>query len=220
MRIASTLPAVLALAVSSSAHAAPCGGFVDVDDTNPAMTPFCASVEWIRNRSITLGCETNLYCPNDSVTRLQMAAFMKRLGDALIHRLVVGGQVLADVDLTADAVICLTNPEAPASYDRRAALSVSVSAASNVAGPTTFFVTPVYTSDNGTTLTSGGGQFARATTPNATTWVNVSNFSSASIDASLTYRFRILVQSIGGATGLSDVTCTLSADIRHKDIND
>lgn len=220
MRIQSTLLGILGLATSLSAHAAPCGGFVDVDDTNPAMIPFCASVEWIRNRSITFGCNTNLYCPNESVTRLQMAAFMNRLGDALIHRLVIGGQVLASVDLTTDAVICLTNSETPASYNRRGALSVSVSAASNVAGPSTFFVTPVFTSDNGTTFTSGGGAFARATSTGNSTWVNVANFSSASLDAGLTYRFGILVQSDGATTGLSDVTCTLSADLRQRDISD
>ncbi len=221
MRIPSTLLGVLALATSLSVHAAPCGGFVDVDDTNPAMIPFCVNVEWIRNRSITIGCDTNLYCPNESVTRLQMAAFMHRLGNALIHRLVMWGQTLASVDLTTPGtVVCLTNPEAPASYERRAAMSVSVSAASNVAGPSTFFITPVFTSDDGTTLTSGGGTFARATSTDNTTWVNISNFSSAPLDAGLTYRFGILVQGAVGTTGLSSVTCTLSADIRHKDIED
>jgi hypothetical protein len=62
------------------ASAAPCAGFTDVDDGSP----FCENVQWIRNRGITLGCEgTALYCPNDAVSRLSMAAFMNRLGDAL-----------------------------------------------------------------------------------------------------------------------------------------
>ena len=34
----------------------------------------------MKNRGITLGCTATLYCPNDYVTRLQMAAFMYRLG--------------------------------------------------------------------------------------------------------------------------------------------
>ncbi len=39
-------------------------------------------MEWIKNRGITLGCNVpgTLYCPNLNVTRLQMAAFMYRLG--------------------------------------------------------------------------------------------------------------------------------------------
>ena len=50
MRYVRTAVAVLVLAVSPLAHAAPCGGFTDVDDANPAHAPFCASVEWMKNR--------------------------------------------------------------------------------------------------------------------------------------------------------------------------
>jgi hypothetical protein len=61
-----------------AALAAPCAGFSDVDDTSP----FCASVAWMKNRGVTFGCgDGTTYCPGDAVTRLQMAAFMKRLGD-------------------------------------------------------------------------------------------------------------------------------------------
>ena len=76
-----TLPVFFAFVVAPVALAAPCGGFTDVDDTNPAHAPFCDSVEWMKNRGITLGCtSTTLYCPNDPVSRLQMAAFLYRLG--------------------------------------------------------------------------------------------------------------------------------------------
>ena len=71
-------------AASPAVVAAPCGGFTDVDDTNPAYTAFCANVQWVKNRVITLGCTTaTLYCPTQNVTRIQMAAFMNRIGDAL-----------------------------------------------------------------------------------------------------------------------------------------
>ncbi len=56
-----------------------CGGFNDVF---PADF-FCNNVEWIKNRSVTLGCTLTEYCPNNFVLRSQMAAFMQRLGDAL-----------------------------------------------------------------------------------------------------------------------------------------
>jgi hypothetical protein len=201
-----------------SLHAAPCGSFTDVDPADPGIVPFCDSLDWIKNRSITLGCDTNLYCPNQGVTRLQMAAFMKRLGDALIHRLVIRSEAQANLSLTTNALICLSPPEAPAAYDRTAALSASVSAASNGAGPSTFSMKPVYSEDDGATLTFGVGQSARATSLNTTTQVNVANFSAASLLAGVTYRFGIIVQPAPGTTGLTAVACTLSADLRPKQI--
>src|SRR5512134_2031947 len=67
-------------AMVSPTIAAPCVGFTDVD----ASSAFCGNVGWLKNRSITLGCTTaTLYCPSDNVNRLQMAAFMNRLGTAL-----------------------------------------------------------------------------------------------------------------------------------------
>ena len=220
MRVAGTLVTVLLLVASSSTRAAPCGGFVDVDSNNPAMAPFCANVDWIKNRGITLGCAANLYCPNDSVTRVQMAAFMNRLGNSLIHRLVIRDQQLATLDLTSSRLICLTNPEAPASYERRVAMTGRVSAASSVAGPSTFYISLVFTSDDGATLTQGGGGEARVTSPDDATWVTTAAVGSASLDPGVTYRFGIHVQPAGAAPDLAGVSCALSADIRPKDIND
>lgn len=56
-----------------------CGGFFDLD----ASEPLCTSVEWVRNRSVTLGCEPGFFCPASPVTRLSMAAFLNRLGRVL-----------------------------------------------------------------------------------------------------------------------------------------
>jgi hypothetical protein len=71
--------AVLA-SIALPALAAPCAGFTDVDDSSP----FCANVAWIKNRGVTLGCAAGLYCPSDAVSRLSLAAFMNRLGDAVL----------------------------------------------------------------------------------------------------------------------------------------
>ena len=87
------VPAVaLALSLASTAaQAAPCAGFTDVDDTSP----FCGNVTWLKNRGITLGCtSTTLFCPGDFVSRLQMAAFMNRLGDSLFPLTCAAGQVM------------------------------------------------------------------------------------------------------------------------------
>lgn len=84
---------LLALLLPLSAVAAPCAGFTDVDDSDL----FCPNVTWMKNRSITLGCTTELYCPTAPVTRLAMAAFLNRLGKVLLPPNVVwvghdGGQ--------------------------------------------------------------------------------------------------------------------------------
>lgn len=82
MRFVRALPALFALALSPLALAAPCAGFTDADDASS----FCASVEWMRNRGITLGCATNLYCPAESVNRLQLAVFLDRMGNVVFQQ--------------------------------------------------------------------------------------------------------------------------------------
>jgi hypothetical protein len=77
-------PVVIALGsimllASAAATAAPCAGFVDVEDTDQ----FCPDVTWMKQQGVTLGCTATQYCPADYVTRLQMAAFMHRLGSAV-----------------------------------------------------------------------------------------------------------------------------------------
>ena len=86
------LAAALALgAASAPALAANCGvasgftGFTDVQDTDT----ICNSVQWLRNRQITVGCtSTTTYCPLDPVTRGSMALFLNRTGVALTPKLV------------------------------------------------------------------------------------------------------------------------------------
>lgn len=51
--------------------------FTDVPDS---LGAFHSAVEWMKNRAITSGCTTTAYCPNDPLTRAQMALFMQRLG--------------------------------------------------------------------------------------------------------------------------------------------
>ncbi len=48
--------------------------FTDVDPTNY----FCRHIHYIASRNITLGCGGTLYCPTQSVPRIQMAMFLTR----------------------------------------------------------------------------------------------------------------------------------------------
>lgn len=52
--------------------------FTDVPDSNT----FHADIEWLKDSGVTRGCNppaNTEYCPDDNVTRGQMAAFMRRL---------------------------------------------------------------------------------------------------------------------------------------------
>lgn len=98
------------------------GGFTDVLASNQ----FCPEVEWVRNRSITLGCGAGTtYCPNDPVTRLQMAIFLKREGDKLTPTIiepVPSVDSISQVNLATPQVVCQTGDFVIAadSYPRRA----------------------------------------------------------------------------------------------------
>ncbi len=69
--------AIAATGLATSAIAAPCDGFTDVDSAN---ITYCTAVTYLKDRGITLGCTGTTYCPNDYVTRLQMALFLQRMG--------------------------------------------------------------------------------------------------------------------------------------------
>ena len=70
-----------------------------VFDDVQASDPFCGFITWMAQQNVTLGCLTidanhRLYCPDGLVTRKQMAAFMKRLGDAVLPLTCAAGQVM------------------------------------------------------------------------------------------------------------------------------
>ncbi len=69
--------------------------FEDVE----ASDPFCPAITWMAESGVTLGCgaidaNRRLYCPNDFVLRNQMAAFLKRLTDALFPTTCAVGQAI------------------------------------------------------------------------------------------------------------------------------
>ena len=94
-----------AWACASAALAAPCAGFSDVPDTDPC----CPNVQWVKNRGITIGCTTTaVYCPGDDVTRLAMAVFLNRFGNAMTPINVTSYNSNFNLDLDANPKICST----------------------------------------------------------------------------------------------------------------
>jgi hypothetical protein len=118
LRIALILGFVALALGSLNAHAAPCAGFTDVD----SASTFCPNVDWLKNRQITLGCTATTYCPNDYVTRLQMAAFMNRLGVVFTPLVLTVQQSVTNP--ANNQVICVTT-DVPVLDYRRFANSIS-----------------------------------------------------------------------------------------------
>jgi len=123
MRLRTCLfPALLAVTLDAAAQ---CAGFLDVSDGSQ----FCANLQWLRNRSITMGCTaSNLYCPGDAVARLTMAAFMNRLGIALTPTVLRADNSLGGFDLdnsrtTGAGNVCQTAPFTVTGYPRRAVVN-------------------------------------------------------------------------------------------------
>jgi hypothetical protein len=75
------------IAGSGPARAQFCPGVSPwVFDDVLASDPFCGYITWMAQNGVSLGCQTidadhRLYCPNASVSRTQMAAFLNRLVD-------------------------------------------------------------------------------------------------------------------------------------------
>jgi hypothetical protein len=165
-----------------------CDGFSDV----PAGAGYCPSVDWLKNRAITLGCvaasptsPTPLYCPNDPVTRAQMAQFMNRMGNALTPTVYtpytwnINQAGFANPSLSN--VYCQQSISA-ASYPRRVVFSGGFGAKSTGANGNVR-VLPEISFDGGATWSSFGNdafidQYINTATPS-----NVQNVGSTGLPA-------------------------------------
>lgn len=75
-------------------------GAAGVFDDVPAGHTFEADIDWLASVDVTKGCNppTNTqYCPDDTVTRGQMAAFLHRMSDNVVDAATVDGVDSADL---------------------------------------------------------------------------------------------------------------------------
>jgi hypothetical protein len=204
--------AVLLACSAPLAHAAPCAGFTDVDSTSV----FCPNVEWIKNRLVTLGCGANLYCPDEAVTRLSMAAFLNRLGTALtpVPLGIEGAPGALDLDLAP--VVCPTADYAVADFPRRADVDANFSgAAPTPVNVTAVLVksldagttwTPLSTAQGTTLMGAGGGG-----------WGSVSQAGSTDLDVGQSVRFGLKLARVGaGGVDLNDSRCQVKSAISSR----
>src|SRR5690606_13220984 len=76
-RLAGIVSFMLVVGLALPLMAQEAGPFEDV----PSSNPFAGDIEWLASEGITRGCnppQNSLFCPNDPVTRGQMAAFLVR----------------------------------------------------------------------------------------------------------------------------------------------
>ena len=196
-------PALLALLAASTLAlgapavlAAPCAGFVDVDDASP----FCPNVEWLKNRAVTLGCTVPAsYCPNDPVIRLSMAAFMNRLGIAMTPAIVYADGTGGTLDIDVAPTLC---PMAlgVASYPRAVQL-VAVVSAQALAAATALDVVLVQSTNGGASWSAL--HLIPSSVAGSDTWLNAQVVKGEiPLDAGVAYQLGVRVsRSAGGSVG-------------------
>lgn len=212
MTIALITPFLLAGPLPSAA--APCAGFEDVSSTSD----FCPSVEWLRNRRITLGCGANAYCSDNPVTRLAMAAFMQRLAVALTP-IEVGPIVTAaaPVALSGGVRVCETPDIVVANYPVRsyvsalATLSMPTGPGVDVKSEVVYSInagpwTAVQYSDQYTTL-YGGASPAQE--------VSIAPYAVLELAANDTVRFALRLSRKAG-TGDATAACAARVQIVNR----
>lgn len=218
---------LLAFAVLASASApalsAPCAGFTDVDTANPGHAGFCPSVEWLKNRAVTTGCipDGTAYCPDASVTRLAMAAFMKRLGEALTpFDLPVVAAASAVQTPGASPVVCATADYMVTGFPRRA----YVQAMATLSAPSASIdvrADVVYSTTAGATWTLIGNSdqyatlyqpVAPATVPDQAT---LAPFGSVDLEVGQMVRFGVRLGQFAGS-GTVNVACSTRAQIANR----
>lgn len=203
--------AVAAIGMPLPSHAAACAGFDDVDSSNP----FCPNVEWLRNRQVTLGCTADRYCPNESVTRLQMAAFMNRLGTALTPLVLHTSATSGALDLGLAPVVCQTDAQSIARFPRRALLDGSFSGR---AGTGIDIDVRVVASSDGGASWQGPSAVRSATYVAAAQWSSASDVGALDLDVGTTVRFGLQVTRTGaGSANLTDSRCQLRVSIGSRD---
>jgi hypothetical protein len=211
MKLTHTVAAVALLILSAGASAQNCVGFVDV----PASDAFCPNVEWLKNRSITLGCtDTTHYCPTGNVTRLAMAAFMNRLGSALTPTaLYQDGAPGAITISTTGNEHCVTTAFPVAGYPRSVTLNGTF--AVTAPGAVTFRAVTVYSTNGGATWTPTGANFVRSTS-GAAEWSSSSSVGAVNLTVGQTYLFAVRVVNEAGSVQLADSRCQLQALIGNR----
>ena len=210
LRVFRGLAAAVVLGIAPAAAAAPCAGFIDVDTSATA----CNSIDWIKNRSITLGCtSTTTFCPVAAVPRQEMAAFLNRLGNAMTPVQIRVDTSPGAIDLDANAVVCQTADFLAEKFPRRVVLDLTFAA--QAPADVDVAADLVKSTDGGanwTLLTAVGN---RGWVP-VNRWGSLSNLATTDLTVDDTVRFGVRVTRASGAADLTDSRCNLRVAIGSR----
>ena len=169
----------------------------------------------MKNRAVTLGCTTTLYCPVDAVSRFQMSAFMNRLGTTLGGTVRYAEAQPGALDLDAEPVVCQTQDYATGEYARQAIVDAAFSGRSDAS--TGFAADAVASFDGGTTWVPLAAVGNRGFAP-AGHWGHVRAGGVADLLAGDSVRFGVSITRGGLPPGadLTDSRCKLRARIANR----
>ena len=178
-----------------------CGGFTDI----PGGAIYCNQVQWLNNRGITLGCTPTQYCPNDTVTRAQMALFMNRLGNAmepLVGELQGNSGALS---LDSNPIVCPTAAIAAANYPRITTINWTFSGQATEA--VQFDGRLVASVNGGATWSVLDSQFMRGSSDATAAWVPLGGNNAYPLAAGASVQFGLRLDRVSGPGNFNATTC-------------
>ena len=180
---------------------ASCGGFTDVSGS----ANYCNAVEWLGNRGVTLGCSAGLYCPNDTVTRAQMALFMNRLGNALEPAIGELQGSTGALNLDSQPIVCQTSAIAAAKYPRMTTINWTFSG--QATGAVQFDGRLVASVSGGATWSGIDSRFMRGSSEATAAWVPLAGNNAYSLPAGASVQFGLQLDRVSGAANFNASNC-------------
>jgi len=213
-RLAKAILVTLGTSVSATALAAPCANFTDVDDSSA----FCINVAWLKNRGVTQGCGGTGYCPLDAVSRLSMAAFMNRLGNALSPVKLFTDQNPGPITIQNNAYgfVC---PSAPYTAPYEQTATIHGSAWGLVNGAVGWAADIWYSVDGGVSFDYIGNFIPQFSAPAAGMTFG-STFAQMDLAPNVTYIFATLIREAPdappGPGNFTDLACHQMVEVMNR----
>jgi S-layer family protein len=207
LRWAAALVVVFSLAIPGLALAN--HNFADV----PTSAFYHNAVEWVFNRGITAGCGGGNYCPNNAVTRGEMAVFLRAEGNALTPRFLTQTEGPAVLDLSTQPVWCVTAAYTPTFPETARVDSWVAMTSTNSMG---FFVRNVYSTNGGVGWNNlDAAVVGRATVP-AGGWATGVNNALLDLAPGTQYMWGIQVGRIAGTDDPTSARCESLVEVVNR----
>ena len=160
---------------------------------------------WLGDRLITTGCAAGEYCPNNKVTRGEMASFLKRTGDVFTPTFLdaTGPCIIfcgTTLNLDASPVVCQTADYTP-TYEQQALMMGRTSITAQN-GDESYYAYGVYSTDGGTSWSNfSPGWSVEAQATAAGQEVAVPYMGHTDLTPGMTYNFGVQLVDAEGSDG-------------------